>query len=246
MIFEIKKQKGRMHPRSWLKASTASVLTAFFLTACSDFFEPVDSTPAPTEYTYNYWLLQRTYLFEDELPLLDEQGDSVSELYNKLSDPFTRYVPPAKSEATKNQINTSIVPGDVGMEYSAFLQSEHPLVIYRVYTESPAGRAGIPRYGNILNVNGVEIVGERAKAIYDSVLTFNRNLAIKVAHQGDNIQHHERRCLRPHRFHRHLKRHRSHHHHIIQAQYRRQGKRHPRRADNLLKRHKKYNRPKAH
>ena len=187
MIFEIKKQKGRMHPRSWLKASTASVLTAFFLTACSDFFEPVDSTPAPTEYTYNYWLLQRTYLFEDELPLLDEQGDSVSELYNKLSDPFTRYVPPAKSEATKNQINTSIVPGDVGMEYSAFLQSEHPLVIYRVYTESPAGRAGIPRYGNILNVNGVEIVGERAKAIYDSVLTFNRNLAIKVAHQGDTV-----------------------------------------------------------
>ena len=139
-----------------------SIASLAFLAGCSDFFHPVDSTPAPTEYTYNYWLLQRTYLFEDELPLLDEQGDSVSELYNKLSDPFTRYVPPAKSEDTKTHINTSIVPGDVGMEYIAFPQSEHPLVIYRVYTESPAGRAGIPRYGNILNVNSVEIVGERA------------------------------------------------------------------------------------
>lgn len=155
------------------------------LTACSDFFEPVESTPEPTEYSYNYWLLQRTYLFEDELPLLDERGDSVNELYNKLSDPYTRYIPPAKSEATKNQINTSIVPGDVGMEYSAIPQSEHPLIIYRVYAESPAGRAGIPRYGIILNVNGVEIVSERAKAIYDSLLTYNRDLSIKVAYQGD-------------------------------------------------------------
>ena len=38
-----------------------------FLVACSDFFEPVESTPEPTEYSYNYGLLQRTYLFEDEL-----------------------------------------------------------------------------------------------------------------------------------------------------------------------------------
>ena len=170
---------------SSLVSRLSSLVLLTFLAACSDFFEPVDSTPAPTEYSYNYWLLKRTYLFEDELPLLDEQGDSVSELYSKLSDPYTRYVPPAKSEATKTKINTSIVPGDVGMEYSAFPQSEHPLLIYRVYPESPAGRAGIPRYGIILNVNGVEIVSDRAKAIYDSVLTYNRNLSIKVAYQGD-------------------------------------------------------------
>ena len=170
---------------SSLISRLSSLVLLTFLAACSDFFEPVDSTPAPTEYSYNYWLLKRTYLFEDELPLLDEQGDSVSELYSKLSDPYTRYVPPAKSEDTKTKINTSIVPGDVGMEYSAFPQSEHPLLIYRVYPESPAGRAGIPRYGIILNVNGVEIVSDRAKAIYDSVLTYNRNLSIKVAYQGD-------------------------------------------------------------
>jgi len=162
-----------------------SFLILNLLTGCSDFFHPVDSTPAPTEYTYNYWLLQRTYLFEDELPLLDENGSSVNDLYAALSDPYTRYVPPAKSEDTKTHINTSIVPGDVGMEYVAFPQSEHPLVIYRVYAESPAGRAGIPRYGNILNINGVEIVGDRAKATYDSVLAYNRNLSIMVAYQGD-------------------------------------------------------------
>ena len=174
-----------MHPRSWLKASTASVLTAFFLTACSDFFEPVDSTPTPTEYTYNYWLLQKTYLFEDELPLLDEQGDSVSELYNKLSDPFTRYVPPAKSEDAITHINTSIVPGDVGMEYTLFTQMEHPLVIYRVYAESPAGRAGIKRYGNILSINDVEITGANAFDTYNSILDQNKEVSIKVASFDD-------------------------------------------------------------
>lgn len=165
----------------------ASLILFFFLTACSDFFEPVDSTPAPTEYTYNYWLLQRTYLFEDELPLLDEQGDSVSELYSKLSDPYTRYVPPAKSAETIEHINTSIVPGDVGMEYSLFDQMEYPLVIYRVYPESPAGRAGIMRYGNILNVNGIEISGDNAFNTYSTILAQNKELSITVAYLNDTI-----------------------------------------------------------
>ena len=163
----------------------ASFFLFLFLTACSNFFEPVDSTPAPTEYTYNYWLLQRTYLFEDELPLLDEQGDSVSELYSKLSDPYTRYVPPSKSEEAIAHINTSVVPGDVGMEYSLFDQMEHPLVIYRVYPESPAGRAGIKRYGNILNVNGIEISGNNAFDTYNNILAQNKELSITVAYLDD-------------------------------------------------------------
>ena len=162
-----------------------SFLILNLLAGCSDFFEPVDSTPAPTEYTYNYWLLQRTYLFEDELASLDENGDSVSDLYARLKDPYTRYIPPSKSEDAISQINTSIIPGDVGMEYLQFPQADYPLIIYRVYAESPAGRAGIPRYGNILNVNGVEIVGENAKSIYDSVLLYNKDLSITVAYHGD-------------------------------------------------------------
>ncbi|MBR4559158.1 MAG: peptidase S41 [Fibrobacter sp.] len=158
---------------------------ALFLAGCSDFLEPVKSTPEPTEYSYNYWLLQRTYLYEDELPQLDENGDSVSELYSKLSDRFTRYVPPSKSEETSIHINTSIVPGDVGMEYNVFPETEHPLTISRVYAESPAGRAKVPRYGNILNVNGVEITGDAAYATYDSVLSHSKEISMKVAYKGD-------------------------------------------------------------
>ena len=157
----------------------------FLLVACSDFFEPVESTSAPTEYSYNYWLLERTYLFEDELPLLDENGDSVSQLYRVLTDPFTRYVPPSKSEQAAISINTSFVAGDVGMEYFLLSNIEHPMIIYRVYADGPAGRAGVPRYGNILNVNGVEIVGENAVSVYDSVLNCNKEISIKVAYNGD-------------------------------------------------------------
>ena len=72
-------------------------------------------------------------------------------------------------------MNTSIVAGDVGMEYSEFAM-EHPLVIYRVYDKSPAGRAGVPRYGNILTANGVDIAGNRARAIYDSVLAYSKDI----------------------------------------------------------------------
>ena len=165
-----------------------SLSSLVFLTACSDFFYSVYSTPTPTEYTYNYWLLQRLYLYEDELPLLDEQGDSVTELYKKLSDPYTRYIPPAKSASTISSMNTSIVAGDVGMEYSEFAM-EHPLVIYRVYDKSPAGRAGVPRYGNILTANGVDIAGNRARAIYDSVLAYSKDITIKVAYQGDTTDY---------------------------------------------------------
>lgn len=172
-----------------LKRLVPFISSLVFLTACSDFFEPIESTPEPTEYSYNYWLLKQTYLFEDELPQLDENGDSVQELYNKLSDPFTRYIPPSKSEATITHINTSIVPGDVGMEYEKFPQKEYPLVIYRVYPEGPAGRAGIKRYGNIMNANGVDIVGENAFEVYDSILTYSKDISLTVAYTSDTISY---------------------------------------------------------
>ncbi len=172
-----------------LKRLVPFISSLVFLTACSDFFEPVESTPEPTEYSYNYWLLKQTYLFEDELPQLDENVDSVQELYNKLSDPFTRYIPPSKSEATITHINTSIVPGDVGMEYEKFPQKEYPLVIYRVYPEGPAGRAGIKRYGNIMNANGVDIVGENAFEVYDSILTYSKDISLTVAYTSDTISY---------------------------------------------------------
>ena len=52
-------------------------LALFLLAACSDFMEPVDSTPEPTAYEFNYWLINHTYLYEDDLKNLPEHGDSI-------------------------------------------------------------------------------------------------------------------------------------------------------------------------
>lgn len=153
---------------------------------CSDFMHPVDSTPTPTEYEFNYWLLQKTYLYEDELSELSPEGDSVQTLYKKLSDPFTRYIAPSKSESASISLNTSIVQGDVGMEYYLG-QTEHPLYIYRVYPEGPAGKAGIPRYGNIAEANGIDLVGESAYHLYDSVLTYNKNIELTIFFEEDTL-----------------------------------------------------------
>ena len=132
------------------------------LNACSDFFEPVQSTPAPNEYEYNYWLLQHTYLFEDELSNLPKDGDSVGALYAALSDKYTQYIEPSYSEDVEMSINTSIVPGDVGMTYLLSEKAKYPLFTYRVYPNGPAGKAGVPRYANIRSINGIALTGEDA------------------------------------------------------------------------------------
>lgn len=159
-------------------------LFLFLLVGCSDFFSPVKSTDTPSEYQFNYWLLQRTYLYEDELGNLPEEGDSVQALYEALSDPYTRYAPPSKSEDVEISINTSFVPGDVGMEYLEYFvegaPEMSPILIYRVYPNSPAAKAGVPRYGRILSVNGVQLFGEDARYRYDSVLTQNADLEMEI------------------------------------------------------------------
>jgi C-terminal peptidase prc len=147
-----------------------SLCAVAFFAACSDYLTPVESTPKPTEFEYNRWLLQRTYLFEDELDNLPETGDSAQQLYRALKDPYTRYVEPTKSEAAQTAINTSMVPGDVGMTYIINENAEYPIFIYRVYPNGPAGRAGVPRYANIRTVNGIELSGPTAYATYMGVL----------------------------------------------------------------------------
>ncbi|MCQ2091502.1 MAG: S41 family peptidase [Fibrobacter sp.] len=182
--------------------TAAMFFVAFLLFGCSDFFHPVESTPTPTEYQYNYWLLKRTYLYESDLDTLDADGDKVENLYKALSDPYTRYVPPSKSEQTSISMNTSIVQGDVGMEYlldasTATLSANgnHPLFIYRVYEKSPAAEAGFPRYGNIIEVNGVDLVlspddptGYSVYNTYDSVLTYNKEIAYTIVFAQDTIR----------------------------------------------------------
>lgn len=185
-----------------LALTAAIFFVAFLLFGCSDFFHPVESTPTPSEYQYNYWLLKKTYLYESELDTIDADGDKVEGLYKALSDPYTRYVPPSKSEQASISMNTSIVQGDVGMEYfldtsTATLSTNgnHPLFIYRVYEKSPAAEAGLPRYGNIIEVNGVDLAlsptdpsGYSVYATYDSILTYNKEIAYTIIFAQDTIR----------------------------------------------------------
>lgn len=160
--------------------------TLLCLLGCSDFIHPVKSTPEPTEYSFNYWLLQKIYLYEDELPNLSEEGDSAKDLYATLKDPFTTYTPPAKSEERATQISTSkIIGGDIGLRYYNITDAVYPIYIARVYPQSPAGSAGIPRFGNILRANGIELNGERAFATYDSIRNYSKNIDLVVAYKKD-------------------------------------------------------------
>lgn len=168
-----------MHLRMILAASLLCLL------GCSDFIHPVESTPEPTEYSFNYWLLQRLYLYEDELADLPEEGDSVQVLYSSLKDPYTRYTPPAKSESVIVSSTTSMIEGDVGMRYQTNTNLEHPITISRVFPKGPAGRAGVPRNGTIISANDVELTGSRAKAVYDSIVDYSKSIDIRVAHNND-------------------------------------------------------------
>ena len=73
------------------------------------------------------------------------------------------------------------------MEYSLHSQADYPLLVYRVYPKGPAGRAGVPRGGTIMEVNGVKVAGERAYSVYDSVLSCNKEISLKVFHKGDTL-----------------------------------------------------------
>ncbi|WP_290733404.1 MULTISPECIES: S41 family peptidase [unclassified Fibrobacter] len=157
------------------------LLPIALLVGCSDFLSPVESTPEPTEYEFNYWLLQRTYLYEDELAGLPEKGDSVQALYGALSDRYTRYVEPSRSEAVTESRNTSIITGDIGLEYMEDFRFEHPLFVYRVYPESPAAKAGVPRYGNIISINGTELKGEDAYSTFRAVFSQSADIVLEIA-----------------------------------------------------------------
>ncbi|SOE47394.1 C-terminal peptidase (prc) [Fibrobacter sp. UWT3] len=164
----------------------ACVLPALaFLAACSDFLSPVDSTPAPSEYEYNYWLLQKTYLYGEELAAIPEEGDSVQVLFNALTDRYTRYTEPSHSEAVIESRNTSIITGDIGVEFLRDVSLEHPLFINRVYPESPADRAGVPRYGNVISINGVELTGDDAYSTYRSVFNDTADISLEIEYNGE-------------------------------------------------------------
>ena len=165
-----------------------SLLATAFLVACSDFLSPVESSPEPNEYSYNYWLLQKTFLYSDWLNKLPEEGDSVQALYRAIPDSvdrYTRYTEPAKSEAVITSRNTSIITGDIGVEFLRYAAIEHPLFINRVYPDSPADRAGVPKYGNVLAINGVELIGADAYNIYKSVFNDTTDISLEISFDGN-------------------------------------------------------------
>ena len=174
------------------RLSSFAVFSLFLLAACGDFMEPVESTPEPTAYEFNYWLLNHTYLYEAELKKLPAVGDSIPLLYSALEDRYTRYYPPSKSEAAESHMNTSIVEGELGMEYMIVIEegqiSNYPIIISRVYADSPAGRANVPRFGRILEANGISLAGPESKFIYDSIVDYSAEIFLKVFF-SDSIYH---------------------------------------------------------
>ena len=169
-----------------LASRLSSLVFFLLLTACSDFISPVKSTPGPeSEYAFNYWLLNNIYLYEDELPNLQEDGDSIQLLYNTLKDPYTTYTPPSQSEDKITHLNTSMIAGDVGIRYFNYPNLEHPIIIDRVYPQSPAGKAGVPRFGSIISVNDIELTGDKAKVTYDSILNYSKTIRLLVAYKGE-------------------------------------------------------------
>lgn len=165
-----------------------SLCAVAFFAACSDYLTPVESTPKPTEFEYNRWLLQRTYLFEDELDNLPETGDSAQQLYRALKDRYTRYVEPSKSEAAEIAINTTMVPGDIGMTYLLNQDVTYPLFVYRVYPNGPAGRAGVPRYANIISINDVDLGTENALDIYNAVLDTSTSVTLRMIRDSNELE----------------------------------------------------------
>lgn len=159
------------------------------LSACSDYFSPVKETGEPTEYEYNYWLLQKTYLYADELDSIPESGDSVQALYAKLADPYTRYTEPSKSQATIESRNTSIITGDIGLEYYNYVGLEYPLRISQVYPNSPAMRAGVPKRGALISINGSDLGGGDALSTYKSIYSQNKEITLVVAYNGDTASY---------------------------------------------------------
>lgn len=166
-----------------------TVCAVILLASC--FLEnPVKETDSPDEFSYNVWLLSKIYLYSEELPEAERaSGGDVAVLYDTLSDPYTRYVAPAKSGEAEQQMTTSIIPGGIGVELVYSSGAAQPLYIYRVYPGAPAGRAGVPRYGHLLSINGTDLSGDSAYAKYTSVLQTNSSVTLRVEKGGDTADY---------------------------------------------------------
>lgn len=171
--------------RNLLRLSLLCVVS-FTITSCV-LDNPVSEVPEPSEFEYNYWLLSHWYLNPEELHEPDFYDGQVNALYNELSDSYTRYIPPSISQEVEQEINSSVVLGDIGIETLLNKKSEFPLFIYRVYPSSPAAKAGIERYSTIISINDVSLNIEDAYEVYQK--EFSGHKEIKLVVLKDNAFH---------------------------------------------------------
>ena len=84
-------------------------------------------------------------------------------LFKSTDDPYTRYVPPSKAANTIGSVFGNRYFGS-GFWYVTFLEKKAPPIVKsvfleRVYANSPAKKAGLKKYDEVLKIDGTPIKG---------------------------------------------------------------------------------------
>lgn len=145
---------------------------------------PASSTSAGSELDFNYWLLGKVYFFDD---LPENTFATTSALYAAIPDKYTRYSEPSEADSAETSLTTSIVPGGIGITLASYSGETYPLKVYRVYPESPAERAGVPRYATLLDLNGTSLEGDTQGAAYTAALNAADSVYLTYAYSGDTL-----------------------------------------------------------
>ena len=178
-----------MFSLNFLKNASFFSGSAFFLLLNACFLEnPAKETEEPSELEYNYWLLDELYYF-DSLPELSGIC-STKDLYDKLEDPWTLYFPKEEASTVEESINTSFIPGSIGIELYKNTKEKFPLFIYRIYENSPAFKQKVPKNANLLSINHYSLAGENAPDIYQEIFEQADSVILKYVYAGDTSEAH--------------------------------------------------------
>lgn len=155
-----------------------------FLWACS-LDNPAKATSKPNETDYCRWLLEELYLWE--LPKGFDSITTPESLFKQIEDPYTRYIAPPKAPESEESVSTSYSSGEIGIELGLQRGEEFPLIAYRIYPESPAAKANVPRFASLLSLNETSLKGDSTGHIYQSVLSKNDSVFLTYAFRQDTL-----------------------------------------------------------
>lgn len=113
------------------------------------------------EFKWNYFLLQSTFFFRDDLPDTAGMEGKTPALYDRIHaarDRFTRYYDSAAAPGVWSVITTSTNPGAIGVGVK-LSPGRDTVLIQFVVAKSPAGRNGLTAGMAILEVNDSAITG---------------------------------------------------------------------------------------